>query len=103
MFFESGGQSLVELNRLGQGIEERLGILAVQAHDFVRVNGLFSMRQSTGQDKTTDRFRSDEHTSELPSLMRLSYAVFCLKTETDNKAALTSFHESTTFEHKPKH
>src|SRR3546814_18379576 len=56
MFFESGGQSLVELNRLGQGIEERLGILAVQAHDFVRVNGLFSMRQSTGQDKTTDRF-----------------------------------------------
>src|SRR3546814_9899729 len=25
------------------------------------------------------RFRSEEHTSELPSLMRLSYAVFCLK------------------------
>src|SRR3546814_1473178 len=23
--------------------------------------------------------RSDEHTSELPSLMRISYAVFCLK------------------------
>src|SRR3546814_1852683 len=27
--------------------------------------------------------RSDEHTSELQSLMRLSYAVFCLKTRTD--------------------
>src|SRR3546814_10675016 len=26
-----------------------------------------------------DRHRSDEHTSELPSLMRLSYAVSCLK------------------------
>src|SRR3546814_9242239 len=26
-----------------------------------------------------DRLRSDEHTSELQSLMRLSYAVFCLK------------------------
>src|SRR3546814_6858366 len=25
------------------------------------------------------RFRSEEHTSELQSLMRLSYAVFCLK------------------------
>src|SRR3546814_1994990 len=25
------------------------------------------------------RFRSEEHTSELPSLMRISYAVFCLK------------------------
>src|SRR3546814_5500780 len=26
--------------------------------------------------------RSEEHTSELQSLMRLSYAVFCLKTQT---------------------
>src|SRR3546814_2562255 len=26
--------------------------------------------------------RSEEHTSELPSLMRISYAVFCLKTIT---------------------
>src|SRR3546814_4159996 len=27
--------------------------------------------------------RSEEHTSELQSLMRISYAVFCLKTKTD--------------------
>src|SRR3546814_2796281 len=27
--------------------------------------------------------RSEEHTSELQSLMRLSYAVFCLKKKTD--------------------
>src|SRR3546814_7373858 len=26
-----------------------------------------------------DRYRSEEHTSELQSLMRISYAVFCLK------------------------
>src|SRR3546814_10047251 len=26
--------------------------------------------------------RSEEHTSELPSLMRISYAVFCLKKQT---------------------
>src|SRR3546814_16306519 len=26
-----------------------------------------------------DRFRSEEHTPELQSLMRISYAVFCLK------------------------
>src|SRR3546814_3177752 len=26
-----------------------------------------------------DHFRSEEHTSELQSLMRISYAVFCLK------------------------
>src|SRR3546814_8670076 len=28
------------------------------------------------------RLRSEEHTSELQSLMRISYAVFCLKTKT---------------------
>src|SRR3546814_6458132 len=28
---------------------------------------------------TTSRARSEEHTSELQSLMRISYAVFCLK------------------------
>src|SRR3546814_3887006 len=27
------------------------------------------------------QFRSEEHTSELQSLMRISYAVFCLKTK----------------------
>src|SRR3546814_10780564 len=30
-------------------------------------------------------FRSEEHTSELQSLMRISYAVFCLKKKTRNK------------------
>src|SRR3546814_16376855 len=30
-------------------------------------------------------FRSEEHTSELQSLMRISYAVFCLKKKTYNK------------------
>src|SRR3546814_1551485 len=31
-----------------------------------------------------DRFRSEEHTSELQSLMRSSYAVFCLKNKNNN-------------------
>src|SRR3546814_3092710 len=30
------------------------------------------------------RSRSEEHTSELQSLMRISYAVFCLKKKKDN-------------------
>src|SRR3546814_5731697 len=29
--------------------------------------------------------RSEEHTSELQSLMRISYAVFCLKTQTTHR------------------
>src|SRR3546814_6066421 len=32
----------------------------------------------------TQRRRSEEHTSELQSLMRISYAVFCLKKKTIN-------------------
>src|SRR3546814_497741 len=32
--------------------------------------------------RVTDTFRSEEHTSELQSLMRTPYAVFCLKTTT---------------------
>src|SRR3546814_7839208 len=31
------------------------------------------------------RFRSEEHTSELQSLMRISYAVFCLKKKKKQK------------------
>src|SRR3546814_3174240 len=37
--------------------------------------------------------RSEEHTSELQSLMRISYAVFCLKKKTTNK---TITHETST-------
>src|SRR3546814_4859429 len=33
--------------------------------------------------------RSEEHTSELPSLTRISYAVFCLKKQNKNKNAET--------------
>src|SRR3546814_3172284 len=33
----------------------------------------------------SNRRRSEEHTSELQSLMRISYAVFCLKKKTNKK------------------
>src|SRR3546814_7821767 len=36
--------------------------------------------------RTTSR-RSEEHTSELQSLMRISYAVFCLKKKTKTRAS----------------
>src|SRR3546814_10736426 len=34
--------------------------------------------------------RSEEHTSELQSLMRISYAVFCLKKKTKTKQIITT-------------
>src|SRR3546814_7528769 len=35
--------------------------------------------------RTAEKIRSEEHTSALPSLMRSSYAVFCLKKKTTSK------------------
>src|SRR3546814_976159 len=35
-----------------------------------------------GSPSPAIEIRSEEHTSELPSLMRISYAVFCLKQKT---------------------
>src|SRR3546814_9686215 len=62
------------------------------------------------RDKTNDQItidsanaiRSEEHTSELQSLMRISYAVFCLKKKkitirkyTDNSKSYTKSHHHT--------
>src|SRR3546814_4348932 len=41
-----------------------------------------AVAESLGGEQS--RARSDEHTSELQSLMRISYAVFCLKTKSFN-------------------
>src|SRR3546814_7039193 len=38
-----------------------------------------SRRQPAPRPSAACRWRSEEHTSELQSLMRISYAVFCLK------------------------
>src|SRR3546814_1573966 len=39
--------------------------------------------------------RSEEHTSELQSLMRISYAVFCLKKKKKKKNKHTYYHKAT--------
>src|SRR3546814_8690942 len=40
-------------------------------------------------DEVLGRVRSEEHTSELQSLMRISYAVFCLKKKKTQKTCTT--------------
>src|SRR3546814_9982558 len=40
--------------------------------------------------------RSEEHTSELQSLMRISYAVFCLKKKTKILTTIVKSHHTTT-------
>src|SRR3546814_4088379 len=41
-------------------------------------------RPACGDDARSRNIRSEEHTSELQSLMRISYAGFCLKTKITN-------------------
>src|SRR3546814_3075889 len=67
-------------HRLGRLLGE-LGDLAWQRLVLGRRRFLDRCRLRLGQRvQLVDR--SEEHTSELQSLMRLSYAVFCLKTKT---------------------
>src|SRR3546814_5241015 len=44
-----------------------------------RESEAIGLAQSIDLPELTAVFRSEEHTSELQSLMRISYAVFCLK------------------------
>src|SRR3546814_6083265 len=47
--------------------------------EIIRVEALWKAKLQSRE------WRSEEHTSELQSLMRISYAVFCLKKKTINK------------------
>src|SRR3546814_6216735 len=49
-----------------------------------------------GLATSTDRSRSEEHTSELQSLMRISYAVFCLKKQIQHKYQRNYSHNNVT-------
>src|SRR3546814_2779637 len=49
------------------------------ARDGERYAGLLVSKISTAEFSGTRSLRSEEHTSELQSLMRIAYAVFCLK------------------------
>src|SRR3546814_6653735 len=50
-------------------------------HDMPGLVELYGGKQNF-EEKLDSLFRSEEHTSELQSLMRISYAVFCLKKKT---------------------
>src|SRR3546814_3096872 len=65
-------QSLVSLER-------RHALPGVEASLRRRQGGIQFTRLGEGQLADLHAVRSEEHTSELQSLMRISYAVFCLK------------------------
>src|SRR3546814_2038419 len=75
------GCHVVGVDPAGAGLEPSHHAVAAR-----EVAGEDAGRQPEGRGVgACDRFvlvRSEEHTSELQSLMRTSYAVFCLKTKT---------------------
>src|SRR3546814_6309406 len=61
------------------------GAGAVFHHDWL-AKRLLQLRSKQSREKVrTAACRSEEHTSELQSLMRISYAVFCLKKKKNKK------------------
>src|SRR3546814_7981850 len=65
------------LDRVLDDIGERLSDLAPVAHQHHRIALMLEREMNVRM-----RDRSEEHTSELQSLMRISYAVFCLQKKT---------------------
>src|SRR3546814_11816270 len=59
------------------------GAPARRAHQDAGTPGLLRRHRVPPRDRRLHG-RSEEHTSELQSLMRISYAVFCLKKKIDN-------------------
>src|SRR3546814_2199679 len=51
-------------------------------HDMVAEERPVHQACADGREVRPEDLRSEEHTSELQSLMRISYAVFCLKKKT---------------------
>src|SRR3546814_7024234 len=67
---------------------ERLSIAAL-ARLFPFVHRVEGIAQRDFLNVARIDIRSEEHTSELQSLMRISYAVFCLKKKNKNKKTTT--------------
>src|SRR3546814_3091213 len=77
-----------DYDTLGRVTTPKLGVLYDPSPDFtLKASWGKSFKGPTLNQRGTDQYgilytardRSEEHTSELQSLMRISYAVFCLK------------------------
>src|SRR3546814_3943328 len=59
---------------------QRVHLFYMRRHELARRNILFPQRAGEGnRAHVEEKGRSEEHTSELQSLVRISYAVFCMK------------------------
>src|SRR3546814_5187265 len=74
---------------------------AVEAFDLAAMDYLLKPVSFERLVRAIDR--SEEHTSELQSLMRISYAVFCLKKKKNITKTHTTAHSHTTLTRASKH
>src|SRR3546814_4925491 len=75
------GKKGVELDPLSGGGHSNLGNTYMDLHRYQEALACFRKAMEFQPSFSSSYFncRSEEHTSELQSLMRISYAVFCLK------------------------
>src|SRR3546814_2397768 len=90
LFRSAGAAKMIVVTSIGRVMR---GFFGIDRHAANQVD-----HQSGGMLAmvTTTTVRSEEHTSELQSLMRISYAVFCLKKKNNtNKNKTTEKHDIT--------
>src|SRR3546814_8507954 len=81
----SGGNSTLAFDV--ERVRKDFPVLAEHVHGkpLVYLDSGASAQKPTAVLEAMDEVRSEKHTSELQSLMRISYAVFCLKKKKKNK------------------
>src|SRR3546814_2141726 len=73
------GQLKTGANAMAERLTDIARRLGETAHTVRDASGEISTGSQDLASRTESQARSEEHTSELQSLMRISYAVFCLK------------------------
>src|SRR3546814_4853816 len=73
--------------RCQRAIDAHAHVARAALADRLRREHMFDFRGSDPEGERPESARSEEHTSELQSLMRISYAVFCLKKKTTQSAS----------------
>src|SRR3546814_6380966 len=73
---DAGAEAMAETSIVKAFCTEMVGRVVDRA---IQVHGGMGLANETGLEAAFRTARSEEHTSELQSLMRISYAVFCLK------------------------
>src|SRR3546814_1897660 len=82
--FHQGGHRLSRLRRLDQRLDDG-GVVAGAVEGLLDRDDAGVARGLLQEHHYRVEARSEEHTSELQSLMRISYAVFCLKKKKTHK------------------